>query len=173
MFKIGDKVRFIDNPVNRRTDHTFFSNTYTVKEVVDDHIIIELGIYHHSRYELANKFDVKVGDWVELTNHKHVAVEYVFPEHQSFQAGNNNYRMEDGSAVASMGNKLLVVRIVPPSEVPVTITLTGRVEPYTDCPEYYFWLTPDGVGSQALRFDMLSPADADKVKAILKAQAGK
>jgi hypothetical protein len=67
-FKIGDKVRLIDNELNRKQHGGSVKDRliFKIMDICDDHVLTPLGWYHHSRFELAEPpalfADIKVGD---------------------------------------------------------------------------------------------------------------
>jgi hypothetical protein len=111
--------------------------------------------------------NVKVGDWVEIDFgdrrgiHKVVAMS---EDNKKFLCCGQFVDKKTG--VSELPHNK-IIRIVPPSEVPVTITLTSPIVMGQD--DTYF-LLKYGCYEKRIRFNEISEADQAKVKQILKAQ---
>jgi hypothetical protein len=105
--------------------------------------------------------NVKVGDWVEHV--KRGQLQVVRLDTHAFKCSNgNSYKYTNGRCVAEND---YVIRIVPPSEVEVEITLKGKIQ--KGCfPNLAFHIV-NGLNGAHIPFNMLSPDQAEQVRAIL------
>ena len=111
------------------------------------------------------KPQVKVGDWVEMDYKGKLYYRQVLSVHD------NGIRVEFAGAtpLLSLDGKnnmvsMRLVRILQPSEVKVSLTLSGTVEKREGNRNAFNLV--DGITNSAIHYDMLTPADAELVREL-------
>lgn len=131
----------------------------------------------HKVFELVEppaKFaDIKVGDWVEIETTdgqtKQHQVTHVTNGHSMFSIENDVYFLTKNGGMVHMSNNAKAIRIVPPSEVVVEVTLRGTVNYYAS---NMFFL--HGLGYQIdIPYCAITPDQAEQVRQLIEAQGVK
>lgn len=180
-FEIGDKVRFVDNELNRAEISKSARNA--TLEVAGYVSANRIGLrelecyYYHGRFELVPQY--QVGDWVEVlerngdktwTSQRKVVTIYKSGDGYGVDFHGEQPVRWDGApfSLISLGF-VKVIRKLSPAEVVISIgCLKGTVEKREGNPRAFNLV--DGLTNSAIHLDMLDSNTHKLVTELLKAQ---